>query len=71
MTKLEAIHDAQEKANLSKQDQVVFRQIVGIEVVFDYTHESLWERRHFRYPITTKVIVVTPETPGPEKLQKI
>ena len=70
MTKLEAIHDAQEKANLGKKNQVVFRYIDGIEAVFDYTTESLWERRHFRVPITTKVVIVTPGTPGPEKLQK-
>ena len=60
MLKQEAIDDAQEKANLSKENQVVFRYIDGIEVMFDYTHEHLWERRHFRVPVTTKVTTVTP-----------
>ena len=75
MTKLEAIHDAQEKANLSKKNQVVFWYYqLGrdcVNATYDYTAESLWERRHFRVPITTKVVIVTPETPGPKKLQKI
>jgi len=71
MTKQQAIKSAQEKANLSKQNQVVFRYINDIEVVLDYTAESLWERRYFRVPITTKVIIVTPDKPGQEKLQKV
>jgi len=70
MTKLEAIHDAQEKANLSKKNQVVYKYTENVEVVYDYTAEPLWGRRHFRQPITTKVVIVTPGTPGPEKLQK-
>ena len=61
MTKLEAIHDAQEKANLSKENQVAFWYYQLGNTVYDYTHESLWERRHFRVPITTKVTVVTPD----------
>ena len=61
MTKLEALKSAKEKANLSKQNQVVFQYVKGIEVLFDYTHETLWDRRHFRPPITTKVAVVTPD----------
>ena len=62
MIKGQAIEDAQSKANLSKKNQVVFTYIGGVEVLFDYTHEHLWERRHFRVPITTKVVVVTPDT---------
>lgn len=69
MTKLEALKSAKEKANLSKKNQVVFRYVKGIEVLFDYTHETLWDRRHFCPPITTKVAVVTPDTVDKKKLE--
>ena len=68
MTKQAAINDAQEKANLSKKNQVVYKYIMGGDPAgwtvstYDYTHETLWERGHFRAPITTKVTVVTPAT---------
>ncbi len=65
MTKPESIKSAQEKANLCCQNQVVFQQIQGTEILFDYTHESLWEQRHFRHPTVIKVVVVTPDTGRP------
>jgi len=66
MTKELAIAGAKEKANLSKQNQVVYKYESEIEseTEYDYTHESLWQRRHFHVPITTKVIVITPDTTG-------
>jgi len=64
MTKTNAIKDAQEKANLSHQNQTVFRYIDGVSVRFDYTHSSLWERRRHPRPVVTIVITVTPDTSG-------
>ena len=63
MTKDETYIAAKEKANLSKQNQVVYKYESEItsEIEYDYTHESLWNRRHFRQPVTIKVIVVTPD----------
>lgn len=76
MTKSEATKAAQEKANLSKQNQMVFSYASNVvcgslcesQVVHDYTHESLWKRRHFRAPIATEVIVVTPDMTGQKNL---
>jgi hypothetical protein len=77
MLKKHAISDAQRKANLSKQPQVVFRYIVGeasrsgmskthysnvSTVQFDYTHQSLWDKRRHHQPIVTKVTTVTSVT---------
>ncbi len=67
MKKLEALKLAKEKANLSKKNQVVFRYVKGTEVSFDYTHGTLWDRRHFYPPITAKVAVVTPDAIDGEK----
>jgi hypothetical protein len=69
MTKLEALKSAKEKANLSKKNQVVFQYVKGIKVLFDYTHKTLWDRRHFHPPITTKVAVVTPDTVDGKKFE--
>ena len=65
MLKKFAIEDALKKANLgnhTKQPQVVFRYIDGIEVRFDYTHQSLWDRRRHLQPLATIVTTVTPAT---------
>ena len=60
MIKKQALEDAQEKANISKQAQTVFRYIDGIEVRFDYTFQHLWGRRRYRFPTTTMVTTVKP-----------
>lgn len=69
MTRTQAIADAQKKANLGnriKQPQVVFRYIDewsnGNAVKFDYTHQSLWDRRRHKQPIATIVTTVKPVT---------
>lgn len=63
MTREETHIAAQEMANLSKKNQVVYKYESEIthETEYDYTHESLWDRRHFRHPVTIKFMVVTPE----------
>ena len=60
MTKIQTIEDAQEKANLTRQLQTVFRYLDGVNVRFDYTHSSLWGRRQYRQPIATEVTTVKP-----------
>jgi hypothetical protein len=62
MKKKDAIKDAQEKANLTKLPQRVFRYIQGTTVEFDYTHEHLWCRRRHQQPLPTIVTTVTPAT---------
>lgn len=62
MTKQNAIDDAQKKANLTKQPQVVFRHIVGTAVEFDYTFQHLWDRRRHKQPLATTVTTVKPIT---------
>lgn len=62
MLKKFAVEDAQKKANISKQPQVVFRYIDGIDVRFDYTFQHLWDRRRHRQPIATTVTTVKPVT---------
>lgn len=62
MLKKYAIEDAQKKANRSKQPQVVFRYISGIDVKFDYTSQHLWHRRRQRMPVATTVTTVIPTT---------
>lgn len=62
MKKRDAIEDAQKKANLTKQPQVVFRYINGVTVEFDYTFQHLWGKRCYRQPLATIVTTIKSAT---------
>ena len=62
MTKRKAIEDAQVKADLSKLDQMVFRDDDGVTTIYDYTTLNLWDRRKHRQPAVKDVTIVTPAT---------
>lgn len=65
--KLQALKDAQEKANMCRRNQVVFEYAstgIAIEAMFDYTLESHWPLRRQRIPAVIKVAIVRPDTSG-------
>ena len=61
MVRSEAIKAAQEKANLCKKPQQVFRYATKeAKWEYDYTSLDIWGRRLTKIPTATSVIIVNP-----------
>ena len=57
MTRLKAVVDAQEKANLSKVNQVVFRYLYSAN--YGYTSIVIWKQRVQRCDVVKDIIIMS------------